>query len=116
VPGNPDAEYWINPRYITSGVGVNSAFLSPNSTPGSVGTRYWFWGNHSFAPNSNLSITKRIPITQRVKFSLQAEMLDVFNHPTWGIGDTGAQDASFGETINKGGGSRFVEIRGNIEF
>jgi Carboxypeptidase regulatory-like domain len=116
VPGNPDAEYWINPRYITAGVGVNSAFLSPNSTPGSVGTRYWFWGNHSFIPNSNLSITKRIPITQRVKFSMQAEMLDVFNHPVWGIGDTGAQDASFGETFGKGGGSRFVEIRGNIEF
>jgi hypothetical protein len=116
VPGNPDAEYWINPRYITSGVGVNSAFLSPNSTPGSVGTRYWFWGNHSFIPNSNLSITKRIPITQRVKFSMQAEMLDVFNHPVWGIGDTGAQDASFGETFNKGGPSRSIEIRGNIEF
>jgi Carboxypeptidase regulatory-like domain len=114
--------YWLNPKYTTSGVGTNSAYLSPNSTPGSVGTRYWLWGNHQFAQNTNISINKAIPITQRVRFSLQAEMIDAFNHPYVGIGDTGAQDPNFGVSTGKGGNptngqyGRIIEIRGNIEF
>ncbi len=41
--------------------------------------------------NTNIVITKTILITQRVPFSMQAEMLDAFNHSTWNIGDTGAR-------------------------
>jgi len=116
VPGNSFAQYWIDPKYISSGVGTNPAFLSPNSTPGTVGTRYWFWGNSVFLPNTNISVTKSVPLAREMRFSLQAEILDAFNHPVWGIGDTGAQDPSFGESFGKGGGSRSVEIRANFEF
>ncbi len=116
---------WLDPKYITPGAGVNTQYLSPNSTPGSVGTRYWLWGNHQFAQNTNISITKMVPITRTMRFSLQGEFLDAFNHPFSSIGDTGAQDASFGETFGKSSESytstgvnygRIIEIRGNFEF
>lgn len=120
VSGNPYEQYWIDPKFTSSGVGVNSAYLSPNSTPGSVGTRYWFWGNRQFAQNTNISVTKTVPLHREMRFSMQGEFLDAFNHPYWGIGDTGAQDASFGQSFGKSSANgrygRIVEIRANLAF
>ncbi len=120
VPGNPYAQYWLDPKYISPGVGTNATYLSPNSTPGTVGTRYWFWGNRQFAQNTNISITKTVPLHREMRFSMQGEFLDAFNHPFWNIGDTGAQDASFGESFGKSSANgrygREVEIRANFEF
>jgi hypothetical protein len=123
VAGNRFAQYWIDPKYVTAGVGTNSALVTPNSTPGSIGTRYWMWGNRYWKPN--FSVTKWVPIKDRMRFNMQGEFLDVFNHPRWGIGDAGAQDASFGETFGKASGEttqtglnygRIIELRANFEF
>jgi hypothetical protein len=123
VPGNPFAHYWIDPKYVDSGVGTNPAFITPNDTPGSIGTRYWMWGNRYWKPN--FSVTKWIPIKEAIRFNIQGEFLDAFNHPRWGIGDAGAQDASFGESFGKASGEytqtglnfgRIVELRANLEF
>jgi len=112
------AAYWIDPKYITPGSGSNSTYLSANSTPGSVGTRYWLWGTRYWRPN--LAVSKSVPLKDKMRFSMQGEFLDVFNHPRRGIGDAGVQDASFGATFGKGSGNgsygRVIEIRANFEF
>lgn len=110
--------YWIDPKYINPGVGTNSTYLSPNSTPGSVGTRYWLWGTRYWRPN--LSVSKSVELHDQMRFNLQGEFLDLLNHPRRGIGDTGAQDAAFGATFGKSSGNgsygRVIEIRANFEF
>lgn len=117
------AAYWIDPKYITAGAGSNSTYLSPNSTPGSLGTRYWLWGTRYWKPN--LSVSKSVEVKDHMRFNLQGEVLDVFNHPRRSIGDAGLQDSSFGATFGKASSNytstglnfgRVIEIRANFEF
>jgi hypothetical protein len=82
--------------------------------------------------NDDLSITKHVPIAEGISFSLQAEMVNAFNHPTFqpgsgagcsyycyaaGGGFPNVQASGFGI----GGTSpsynpRRIEFRANIEF
>ena len=114
----------IDPKYMAgiSGGGANSSFLKPNSTPGVFALHPWLYGPHLF--DTDMSLNKAIPITERVKFSLQAEFLNVFNHPNFGTPDAGVQDFGFGTTFgtvsayqsSPNGGARMLELRANIEF
>jgi hypothetical protein len=116
VPGGPANErYWIDPKYIDSVKGTsNYSYISPNSAPGMQGTRYWLHGLNTW--DSDLSVGKAVPIKDKMKFSLQGEFLGVFNHPEWGVGDTGLQDSTFGSVFYPGGTARSVEVRANFEF
>lgn len=114
VPGAPSYEkYWIDPKYIATSGQSNSKYLSPNSTPGTQGTRYWLWGFKYWNPD--LSISKSVTIKNRMKFNMQGEFLGAFNHTSWGVGDTGLQDSDFGKTFYPSSG-RTIEIRANFEF
>ena len=118
IPGRTFAD-GINPKYLlgTSG-GGNPAFIQPNTTPGTLGSNIWLYGPHFF--NTDLAVTKSVPIHENVRFVFQSEFLNAFNHPAWGIrdnnagGDTNIQ-GSFGRAriINT---SRRIEFRANIEF
>ena len=65
-----------------------------------------------------------MPITGRVRFKFQTEILNAFNHPTF-FGSTGAGGiqgitsglaaAGFGR-MDQTGTSRRIEFRANIEF
>jgi hypothetical protein len=72
-----------------------------------------------------MSLSKVIPIRERFRFSLQAEFLNVFNHPNWAnpgvapsyIGSTNVQSSVFGQSgpsnLNT---ARQIELRANISF
>lgn len=123
VPGTPcNSRLWINPKFIGSG-GQAAALITPNAVPGSIGYRPWFYGLHHFT--TDMSISKAIAIKEGLKFSLQGEFLNAFNHPGWDVGDAGVQDSSFGVTSAVGGsapippsngGMRVIEVRANFEF
>jgi hypothetical protein len=137
IPGSTNVAF-INPKYLlvksgpNTGGGADPAFISQGITPGAFGQRVWLHGPHNTF--DDISITKHLPITERVRFSLQAEMLNAFNHPTFGPGATnggtnfgfntlGGFGTSYGTlgTANAGsgspnGGARLIELRGNIEF
>jgi hypothetical protein len=122
---------FVNPKYLLPGGGANPAYIAPNTTPGTFGQRIWLYGPHN--TYDDVSITKHVPITEQVRFSLQAEMLNAFNHPTFGPGATNGfvnggfnaiQGNTFGldnGTVNPflnspNGGAREIELRANIEF
>ncbi|MBN9616873.1 MAG: hypothetical protein J0G35_15020, partial [Acidobacteriales bacterium] len=75
----------------------------------------------------DLSVTKAIPLHRELNFRLQAEFLNVFNHPVFGIPSgglssfSGVQSSSFGlgrvtnGNVN-GAFGRVIELRGNVEF
>jgi hypothetical protein len=123
---------FINPKYLNPAGGFNPTYINPNITPGTFGQRIWLHGPHN--TYDDVSITKHLPITEKLRFSLQAEMLNAFNHPTFGPGATNGganfgwnaiQSPTFGlitgGSLNPyanspNGGAREIELRANFEF
>jgi hypothetical protein len=115
--GNAGYVNAINPAYITPGVGANTAYLKPNTTAGTFGQIFYMYGPHQTF--NDMSLTKRIAITERIRFVLQAEFLNAFNHPVFafntGGGANNLQSTTFGQAYNSNG-PRNIELRANIEF
>jgi hypothetical protein len=68
--------------------------------------------------NVDFSANKTIPVHERMRFVLQGEFLNLFNHPTFGMGTLGITSTGFGQTTN---GNQFaqarrIEFRANFEF
>ena len=108
----------INPKYLVSptGGGANPAFITPNTTPGTIGVIPWLHGPHTVT--TDISLTKNIPITERIRFSVQGEFLNAFNHPIF----TTVVNTTMNVLSNNfgiGGGSnafRAIQFRANLEF
>ena len=85
VPGQPFVDF-INPKYLASpiGGGANPAYITANTTPGTIGQLVYLHGPHFI--NDDMAITKSVPITEKIRFKLQAEMLNAFNHPNFQTG------------------------------
>jgi len=60
-------------------------------------------------------MAKSIAIREGMRFSLQGEFLNVFNHPEYDVGNAGLQVQNFGQT-GPPCGTRTIEVRGNFEF
>ena len=110
----------INPTYLASptGGGANSNYITSNTTPGTIGQIIYLYGPHQIY--NDMSLSKSIPITERVHFTFQVEALNVFNHPTftWPSAPTSytnIQNPSFGTGV-LANGPRNIELRANIEF
>jgi hypothetical protein len=116
VPGVPYVDTF-NPSIIaTNNASANPNYLTPNTTPGTLAPRIWLYGPHY--TNTDLSISKKIAIRERLACSLQGEFLNAFNHPSFGTpygGSSGVGGGGFGEagTVN---GPRAIELRANFEF
>jgi len=135
IAGTPTVSF-LNPKYlaISSGVntggGANSNFIVPNTTPGTFGQLVYLHGPRYV--NDDLSITKHVPITESISFSLQASMLNVFNHPSFqpgsgagcsyycyaaGGGFPNVQATGFGiGGLSPSYAPRLIELRANVEF
>jgi hypothetical protein len=87
---------------------------TPNTIPGLWGANPYIYGPHWF--NADLSINKSIPIRESVRATLQGQLLNVFNHPAFGLGTLSAQSLSYGQTTGTLTTARRIEIRANIEF
>jgi hypothetical protein len=59
--------------------------IQPSSVPGQEGSVIFLKGPRLF--NTDISIIKHIPITERVKMNIYAEMLNAFNHPNFNFTD-----------------------------
>jgi hypothetical protein len=121
----------INPKYLLTptGGGANPAYLSSNTNPGTIGQIIYLYGPHQIY--NDMSLSKRIPITERIRMSLQVEALNVFNHPTFQFGTQAAgsglsSGGASGGTTNIQSGNfgtgyspnspRVIELRANVEF
>ena len=109
----------IDPKYLNSpsGGGANTAYINPNTTPGTFDELLWLYGPHGFY--HDLSVSKNFPIHDKVQVRLQGEFLNVWNHPVFGSTPvsfgSSVQSSSFGiGTVTNN--PRWIELRGNIEF
>jgi len=128
VPGQTFANL-INPKYLvsTTGGGANSQYISPNTTPGTIGSVLYLHGPKQFY--QDISVTKAVPIHESLRFRLQASFLNAWNHPVfgdangYGFVDAGVQDYGFGlgGVSNESSGEtpgfgRVIEFRANLDF
>jgi hypothetical protein len=93
--------------------------LAPASTAGAWGYRPFIYGPRWY--NADLSLNKTIPIRESVKFTFQAQFLNVFNHPTFNLGSLNPQLLTFGQSVVDNTNppptqARRIEFRANIEF
>jgi hypothetical protein len=122
VPGK-DYVSFFDPKFINQTNGeANTAYISPASTPGQFGRLLWLHDPSNF--NTDLSLTKLVPIKSSINLKLQGVFLNAFNHVSWVGMDTGVQDSTFGttngsfegNTLSTSGGGREVELRANVQF
>jgi hypothetical protein len=142
IPGSTQVAL-IDPKYLAvssgpnTGGGANPTYITPNTTPGTIGQRVWLYGPKYW--NDDVSITKHFPIRESLNFTFQAEMLNIFNHPNFQQGPgsgcnyycTSAgyqfpfiQGSGFGiggispnyNSDSPNQGARVIELRANIEF
>lgn len=130
----------INPKLLTAVASgnCNSVLVGvcQNTTPGTLGINPWLYGVHVW--NDDTSLTKAVSINERLKFTLQAEFLNLFNHPNFTvpnsanpgsppfyIGSTNVQSSGFGQAgllnftnvaTNNNNSARVIELRANISF
>jgi hypothetical protein len=105
----------IDPKYLVNPAGgvANPTYISVNTNPGTFGQMFYLYGPHQTF--NDTSISKTFPITEKVRFSFQTEMLNVFNHPVFGWRGAAIQSTTFG-TGSIANSPRNIEFRGNIVF
>jgi len=110
---------WVltfNPNLIAPS-GIAASSLAPATTPGVWGYRPTIYGPHWY--NDDLSVNKTIPIHERFRAVIQAQFLNVTNHPTFNFSSNGVlvRSTAFGQQSTTGpSAARRIELRGNIEF
>lgn len=121
VPGKPYVSMF-DPKYINQVNGqANSAYITPNYTPGTIGRLLWLHNPSNF--NTDLSLSKLIPVYREMNFKLQGVFLNAFNHVSWlGLnssfsGNNSVQSSTFGTTSALYGiGPRQIEVRASMQF
>ena len=91
----------------------------PATTPGVWGYRPIIYGPGWY--NDDLSLNKTVPIREGIRFVVQAEFLNVTNHPTFNLGSLSVRSTAFAQQTATAGGSqpsaaRRIEFRANLEF
>lgn len=121
VPGAPYVSLF-DAKYISASGEANNAYISPASTPGQFGSLLWLYNPKNF--NTDLSLTKLVPIVEDVHLKLQAVFLNAFNHVAWFQGSQNptcsqsaacVQSPTFGTTANTST-PRQIELRANVQF
>lgn len=113
-------KYTINPAVFTATQSSSTCSsvlqgVCQNTTAGTFGLHPWLTGPSIW--NDDLALSKAVPITERIQFSLQAEFLNVFNHPNWANPNGNITSVTFGQSGLSGiNGPRVVELRANITF
>jgi len=105
----------VGSKYVSTTDGrANSAFVSPNLTPGVEGYLPFIYGPKW--NNFDLAATKDIPIFEAVHINVQGLFLNAFNHPEWIGGTWSTQSTSFGTTSTVAQPARRIELRANLTF
>ena len=112
APGNTYVNFL--PASLQGTVSANPSVVVPNTTPGTIGNLNYIYGPKW--NTLNMSVTKDMPVFERVHMNLQAECINLPNHPAWLLGNTTVESSTFGTTSSLATGPRQLELRANITF
>jgi hypothetical protein len=116
--------FFINPDLLditlNSAGKVATSKLKPGlmtaPAPGTIGN---FPVNSINGPNYfnfDLSVTKRIPIAERVRFEIKVTAINVFNHPNFVFNNQNFDSTAFGLITTQRGTAREVNFIGQLSF
>ncbi len=123
----------LDPKFLSGARGeggANRQFILPSTEPGRQGSIVYLYGpRQTFV---DMAISKNIAITESVRFKLQANLLNAFNHPVFGNSAGGTMSvvgSGFGtvtgtigpntvgsQTVAGGTTARQIQIRAQIQF
>jgi hypothetical protein len=78
-PNTSTPRLLMNPSVFANGQ------VLPETTPGQLGQFIYLTGPQYI--NTDFAVTKVFPIFEQLKLNIQAEMLNLFNHPAWSVVD-----------------------------
>jgi hypothetical protein len=120
-PGRNLNAYHVDPALVGLDGRANPQYLQPPSAPGQLGQYIVLYGNPLVS--HDMSLTKVVPITERLKFMLQAEATNVLNHPVLNIGGTGGMisidSTTFGQissTTSALVAARQIQLRAHLSW
>jgi hypothetical protein len=93
---------------------VNPKYLSAWTGPGTFGQSIYIYG--PWYASFDLSINKNVRIHDRMRFEIQAEMLNALNHPEFGLPDLNVNDPAFGQVTSSQIGPRNVQLRAYLRW
>jgi hypothetical protein len=64
----------------------------------------------------DLSVTKRIPITETVRFEIKATAINVLNHPNFSFGTQNFDVTNFGRITTQANLGRRMNFIGQLRF
>jgi hypothetical protein len=122
----PDGVFFINPNLLNITHNADGSFQGSTLKPGLMsapapGTFGNFPINALSGPqyfNLDMSVIKRIPITERVKFEIKVTAINFLNHPNFIYGTQNFDATTFGRISSTGqrGNSRQMNFIGQIRF
>jgi len=120
----PGGVFWFNPDLLN--VNLNSSGRVSTSTikPGFFGTPApGTFGNFPMNSlnsgsyfNVDMSLTKRIPITEAVRFELKTTFINILNHTNFAYGNTDVNSTSFGRITTTSGSPRVIHFMASLRF
>jgi hypothetical protein len=93
---------------------ANSQFLALPTTPGKFGQFIYIYGPNYIS--ADMSVNKEVQITERLRFTLQAEGMNFLNHPVFGFGSLSINSTSFGQLSSSRVGARNIQIRAYLRW
>lgn len=119
TPSSPYAPEWLNPSFNATGA------IEPNTNPGTIGQMLFLHGPGFF--NTDISLSKVVPIYESVSLKIQASFLNAFNHPNWAVGTSYNSENAPGAIVYSSSGlaqpethyqgaPRVIQFRTEIDF
>ena len=105
--------YFLNPSLLNPN--GSAAAIGPANIPGVFGDFIYIFGPKYF--DTDLALTRSFSFSERLKGNLQAQFVNVFNHPNFltSGGDMNVQDTTFGQSTNVTS-PRTIQFRFNLRF
>ena len=112
--GHPWVNLFDSKFYNAVSGQANTAYISPNFNAGTIGHLLWLHDPKWI--NTDMAVSKVIPVFKEMNLKVQGEFLNAFNHPAWTGMDAGVQDTTFGTTATTANNPRNIELRANFQF
>jgi hypothetical protein len=112
--GSPFVYTFDPTKFLAANGSANAQYMAPNTFAGVWGYRPMIYGPGWY--NADFSVNKSVPIRENIRFTLQGEFLNAFNHPTFSLGGVNIQSTAFGQSTGGPTTARRIELRANLEF
>lgn len=120
----PGGVFWFNPALLDITFDARGRVLTSTLKPGLLGQPApGTFGN--FPMNSidsgryftaDVSVIKRVPISERVSFELKTTFINILNNANFTYGNTQFDSTSFGRITGTSGSQRVIHFMGSFKF